>query len=156
MTTKNSFSQITKKLKRAERGFSDPVLMHPSREWWFGIISALLIFVGGAVWSKEIDARYRTAVSTEAPTVSEEVVIYRESMVETALEDFAKRQREHEQLLKASQNNIQITETVEKEEDESEIVEGQGTTTASESGAGAEEGSTESEDVSTTTPKLAE
>lgn len=102
MKINNSFAHLAQKLKRNERGFRDPILMHPGREWWIGLVVAITILGVGASWSMQTYLTYREVTTTKQDVLTEEVVIYRETLVEAALAEFSERQKEHEELLAIS------------------------------------------------------
>lgn len=100
MINKQSFAQVAKRIRRTGRGFHDPQLMHPNREWGTGLLVAVLIFVVSAVWSAETYLQYRSASINVVEPVTENVQIYRASMIDAALENFSERQVANESFMK--------------------------------------------------------
>jgi uncharacterized membrane protein len=155
MTTKNPFSQVAQKLKRADRGFGDPALMSPGREWLIGLVIAVVIFVLGAIWGIQTYLMYRTTTTSEVTPVTEETVIYRESLVETALTEFAERKREHERLLENSKQESEVLEKVDQERMEETPMSEEEVATSSETTEEGDDGE-EEELIATTTVELVE
>lgn len=141
MINKQSFSNISKLMKRAHRGLSDPQLMHPDREWAIGLLIAVVLFTAGVVWSSQIYLQYRDSSANPVAPVVENVQVYRESLVNTALSDFSNRQSAHETFLKKViiEDVIPQEETEKNEVDSAEMevdnAHGQATSTTEEEDA---------------------
>lgn len=113
---KGSFSQIAKKLIRADQGLKDPQLMHPAREWSIGIVVGVIMFLLSAGWSAQIYVGHRDTSATEVAEVKEETVTYRASLVEAALAGFDDRQVMHNKFL----NQVEVSKVREVDILESE------------------------------------
>ena len=72
--------------------------MHPEREWIIGLCVAVAIFAVTASGSAYTYWQNKN-LSAVAPEVTEEVVVYRESMVKEALKRFSDRNAEREGLM---------------------------------------------------------
>jgi hypothetical protein len=116
MINKQSFAQAAKRIRRTGRGFHDPQLMHPNREWGTGLSVAALIFVVSAVWSAETYLRYRSASINVVEPVTENVQIYRAALIDAALENFSERQVANESFMKRVVVEDIIVEIGEEEE----------------------------------------
>ncbi len=100
-----TFTQLAKRLTRADRGLRDPQLMRPTREWATGLIVAFVIFMLSGLWSAQTYLTYRDISFQETEQYQDEVVVYRESMVESALQEFDRRAVDQETFL----NNVRKT-----------------------------------------------
>lgn len=118
MMHKPLFSQITKRIKRADHGLSDPRLIHSGRDWGVGLSVAFIIFGVSAVWGVQTYFELKDASVNETEPVAEEIV-YRESLVKAALSEFETRRSTHDELMKQTV----ITEEIpESSEESSEVV----------------------------------
>lgn len=109
---------MAKRLLHPQRDLRKPEIMHPARDWIIGLLTALLIFIAGAAWSTHVYLKYRDLSVEETSNVSTEVVVYRESLVKAALDEFAGRVTEHQRLLQAQQhsNSVGVKPVVAAEE----------------------------------------
>lgn len=112
------FSQITKRIKRADRGLSDPRLIHAGRDWGVGLSVAFVLFGVSAVWGIQTYFELKNASVNETEPATEEVV-YRESLVKAALSEFETRRSVHDELMKLP---VISEETTVSSEDSSEMV----------------------------------
>lgn len=91
MINKNQFKEMAKKVMRKQHGLRDPQIMHPEREWLIGIVGALVIFFFCVFCSIYAYIENKSISFEQAHTQSDEVVVYRESLVKDALGQFAER-----------------------------------------------------------------
>ncbi len=108
MINKNRFSQLAKRITRADHGLSDPQLIHPSREWKTGLAVAFVMFVASAIWSIQTYITFREVSAQEISPVGVDVVVYRESLVEAVLTMYEERQQAHEKFL----NSVQMEQPI--------------------------------------------
>jgi hypothetical protein len=98
MIHKKQFIQMAKKLAGSRSGVRNPRLMHPSREWWLGLITAVFIFTSISVWSAQTYAEYNNDALVKNIVEQVQPEIYRKSLVESVLEDFEGQAQEHSRL----------------------------------------------------------
>lgn len=97
MIDKNLIKKMVDHTLRPEKKqFIDNNIMHPEREWLIGILVGVVIFVSGLVWGLHTYNFYR---NIEIVTYESEAVVYRASLVEETLRDFAKREEIYNELL---------------------------------------------------------
>lgn len=99
MMNRKTFSKITKRIMRSQKGIRDPKLVHPRREWVIGILAASFVLIGAAAWSATTYLNYQDIELTMGQGTEAEVVVYRESLVNASLEVFTERQRELDRLM---------------------------------------------------------
>lgn len=85
--------------KSQNRGVQNPKLTHPTREWWMGLVVGAVIFGVSAGWSANTYLSYRDVSILQGNSAGDEIVIYRESMVKSALEMFDARRGLHTSLM---------------------------------------------------------
>lgn len=106
MIQNNKLSQLARRITKTDTVLRDPQLFHPAREWRIGLIVAMLIFIASAVWSMQTYTFFRDAsVVQEVTAATEEVTVYRESLVEAALTAYEERAAAHTLLLQ----KVQVT-----------------------------------------------
>lgn len=97
MKYKTYITQLKQKFLKKKPVIRDPQLMHPEREWGVGLVIAVLIFSVCGIWSIYTYLKNRSI--TAAPTQDNtQQTVYRESVVNEALEIVAKRKRTLDQL----------------------------------------------------------
>jgi len=111
MVHKDLFSKIAKRILRKNGVLQNPHIMHPVREWVIGWLVALLLFSVTAVWSVGEYIKYRD-ITIEQRNIEEEVVVYRASMVTSALKEFEQRAITHQSLITQSGSMIPVVEEV--------------------------------------------
>ncbi len=95
MIHKKQIAQIAKNILRSQKGVRNHQLMHPSREWFIGLGIATKIFVITLVWSAYTYMQHTNEnITLEAPA-EEQPVVYRESLVNSALELFSVREQQY-------------------------------------------------------------
>tara|TARA_B100002051_G_C16745015_1_gene646987 strand:- start:6935 stop:7429 length:495 start_codon:yes stop_codon:yes gene_type:complete len=102
MINKPDFSKIARQIFKRNGGMQNPKLIHPSREWFIGLFVCVLIVILVAAWSAFTYTSYRNISVSQNSNGAGENIVYRESMVESALEQFAERAVEHESLINGS------------------------------------------------------
>lgn len=122
MINKKEISAIAKRILHTSKGLKNPRLMHPVREWWIGVVVALLIFLVSASWSVQTYVNNQNTNVEESGSENTEVVVYRESQVAASLEHFAERGKVFDDLLNSVDQN-EVIESVESSEDTSNLIE---------------------------------
>lgn len=115
MTSKKEIKKLIKHVLRHQRGLRDHQIIHPRRDWMVGFIAGLLLLVIGAVWSF---ITYREIAERDVENVDIEEVqqtVYREDMVNSALEQFRDRKESYQVLLNRT-NEITPEEIVDVED----------------------------------------
>lgn len=119
MINKNEFTKIANNIIKSHKKIKSPELVHPKREWAIGLLVSVLIFAGTAWWSIQTYRSYQnTAVNFNVQ--EEEVVVYRKSLVESALEVFSTRAEEYGNLTSSPKTEPVFVEEVEVVETEFE------------------------------------
>jgi len=117
MMNKEEFTKIAKGIIKSSKGLQSPKIIHPNREWFTGLLITLLIFAASGVWSAQMYLQYRDTSVTENVEASDEGVVYREAMVNSALEDLAERQNNYDDLVSYFVTNSSVEEIIVKEEE---------------------------------------
>lgn len=99
MIHKKQFTDIAKKIIRSQKGLRNHQLMHPSREWAIGLCVAALMFLGSAVWSSMMYLEYKTENLSQDNNTQEQPVVYREALVDSALDLYAEKNSKLNALL---------------------------------------------------------
>lgn len=88
---------MANKILHRQAGLRDYQIMHPTRDWHIGLAVAVSIFLVGAATSAQL---YFSNINTslEAQVTPEEVIVYRETVVEAALERLVEREETFRQL----------------------------------------------------------
>lgn len=102
MINKKEISKIAKRIFHSKTGLQNPKIMNPTREWGVGLLVGFIFFVAIAGWSAQTYLSNKNFGDTVSHTAGEEVVVYRESMVEAALQAYELRNQKHQQLLDSS------------------------------------------------------
>lgn len=84
-------------LRNRKQSILDRSIMHPYREWFIGLLAALCVVGVSTVWGVSTYLEFSN-VSVGGESTPEENLVYRESLVETALDDFTKRRQDYENL----------------------------------------------------------
>ncbi len=99
MIHSKQIKEIANNIFHQKRKMQDRHLIHPVRDWVFGLLVALLIFALSAVWAMSLyQAHSNISVGSTADD-SPGVVVYRESLVDAALEKLDAREQEYTSLL---------------------------------------------------------
>ena len=101
MMSRKDITKIAKRIIGANTGLQSPQLMHPRRDWVIGLGVAFAIFAASAVWSTHAYLKHKdpNVGVTESPT--DELVVYRASLIQAALAEFAERTETYEALIAA-------------------------------------------------------
>ena len=123
MVNKQSFTNAAKRILHPHAGLHSPRIVHPAREWFIGLLLALTIFTVAALWSVTSYTQYKNISVEGTADDNTEVVVYREGLVNAALETFTERQAEHEQLLSTFKTTATSTEEdISETEDSNDVV----------------------------------
>jgi hypothetical protein len=90
---------IINNLRHPKRGLKNPQIMHPEREWVIGLALMLTVFFCITLWSVGVYVVNKEVVVDETAAGAQTASVYRESMVEDALDKFAKRDVELARLM---------------------------------------------------------
>ncbi len=94
-----------------KKNFVDNHIMHPEREWFIGIFVSLVIMITGSIFIYYFYNLYSN-VSLEDGTEVVDPVVYRASLVQSALDEFAVREKIYNDLKPSSdQVNEPVTTT---------------------------------------------
>lgn len=99
MINKKQIEVMAKKIMRHQQGLQDPQIMHPEREWTMGLVIFLVILLFCTFLSIYIYSQNKNFSLGEIDSNTNEVVVYRESLVKEALEKFSQRDTELKNLL---------------------------------------------------------
>jgi len=106
---------MAKSIFNSDKGLQAPKLMHPVREWTIGLLAGILILIGTGVWSAQTYIFYRNTGNISYASVETEVVVYRASLVEVALTNYANKVEVNRALLANTPSVISTPEEVEDE-----------------------------------------
>lgn len=98
-------------LRNRKQSLLDRSIMHPTREWVTGLALGILILTLGVAWGVSTYIQFSN-VSVSGEAVEYAAVVYRQSLVETALTDFEARKKEYETLKQTLLNKQRNVETV--------------------------------------------
>ncbi|MFW6210463.1 MAG: hypothetical protein ACOC4E_03165 [Patescibacteria group bacterium] len=93
------FKQVAARIKRPSVGVQNTQLMHPTREWFIGLVSATTILVLIAAWSTQTYLRYEQLSVTETEPADAPQTVYRDALVSAAIETYTARQARYNELL---------------------------------------------------------
>ena len=99
MINKKQIEVMAKKIIRHQQGLQDPQIMHPEREWTLGLAIFLAILSFCTFFSISIYNQNKNVSLGEISSDTNEVFVYRESLVKEALEKFSQRDTELKNLL---------------------------------------------------------
>ncbi len=106
-------------LKKKNGVIGDRSIMHPEREWFFGILGGVVFLIAGVMWSVSIYSQFSN-VSTDTTTEITDGSTYNEGLVESALSDLSERERSYQELEASLLNNP--APVFDEPEEESEVV----------------------------------
>ncbi len=110
MIHRNKISEIARKLVKPNNiSLRSLQIMHPQREWGIGLLIAVLIFAGSGIWSAKTYLSYRNFSLENDSEIETNSVVYRETLVESALATFASKKISFDNL---SKQEISPAETV--------------------------------------------
>ncbi len=141
---KKEITAFAKNILRSHKGLRSPQIMHPAREWLIGLLIAFGIFGICAFVSVQAYLEHRNFDLTIDTSDTNTSTVYRESLVDAALELFVERSQKYNELQSAA---TPIT-TPAEEESKPEPVE-EVTTTTPEVVPPESEASTSTEEVVT-------
>ncbi len=78
----------------------DRSIMHPNREWFIGVFSALLLLSVGVYWSVTTYQQFSNISVSAGGETPKEDLVYKEDLVKVALEDFEARRNVYLELKK--------------------------------------------------------
>lgn len=110
---KFNVKELAKRVLHSHSEVLSPKLMHPQREWFVVLLIMLAIIVGSAVWSAQTYLRYQDVSVTNNDTTEKPAVIYRASLVEAALAEYAERELLYQQLLQGQETGSVANSTEE-------------------------------------------
>lgn len=99
MMNKKFFEKIAKKIKQSNKGVENSHIIHPAREWFIGLFFSVLILSGIGVWSWHTYFSYRSTSEIEGVSESDRPVVYRKSVVDSALSEFESRVNLHKSII---------------------------------------------------------
>jgi len=132
MINRKQFTQMAKRVAGSKTGLKNPRLIHPLREWWIGLLIAVVSFTVIAIWSTQTYAQFSNDATAGNMIDEVDPVVYRKSLVESVLADFSIKAERHKSYLQYESNTNIVADTVDETtslEPQDEI---QATTTESE------------------------
>lgn len=93
MIHKKQIADLIKRVSKQERGIHDAKMMHPGREWIFGLGVGVLIFISSALWSVYSYVGNRDVSGSLTDQTSPEQSLYREAQVKEALKQISEREK---------------------------------------------------------------
>lgn len=109
MIHRNKISEIARKLVKSNNvNLRSLQIMHPHREWGIGLLIATLIFVGSGVWSAKNYLLYRNFSFNNDFKTETDPVVYRETLVKSALSIFADKKINFDELSNKDTKPIEV------------------------------------------------
>jgi hypothetical protein len=98
MNENNTIKKMVSGILRGRKNASfDRYIMHPEREWFIAAFIGITLFSVGIAWNVSTHLQFTNVAVLSAPE-AEEAVVYRASLVESALADFEIRRQQYEEL----------------------------------------------------------
>ena len=109
MIEKKHLHKMLRDILRRSRGLQDHNLMHPEREWYTGLIIAIIAIIGGGYLCLHIYWQYNR--ETVGTSVSDTAIdaIYREEEVARARQEFTERVNRHAMSADALRSQATLT-----------------------------------------------
>ncbi len=109
---KKSLNKLVRRITKRTQIIRAPQLIHPTREWMIGLMSALCVIIAGSIWSTSLYLESRNQVTTESIATDEanEAVTYRATVVEEALTSYQARAQVFQNLVNANPTTNQSNE----------------------------------------------
>jgi hypothetical protein len=150
MINKKEFKKMAKNILRSDKNNINPKLMHPTRDWEIGMIIGLVIIVVTAAWSANTYLSYRGTSTISGTQTEAEPVVYRESLVQAALQEYETRSEES-QAEEVAPNSTTTDEVIDEDPGESPS---EATNPSTTEAATTSEGEINNQDESTDTESL--
>lgn len=99
MMHRKNITKIAKRILHHKEGIRSPQIMHPRRDWTIGLVVATGIFIASAIWSAQSYLSYKDPIVGERGGGEEVVLVYRASLVNTALAEFDERSKTFAELV---------------------------------------------------------
>ena len=115
MISKRDIAKIAKHVLKRHRGVRDHQIIHPMREWTVGLFGGMILLILGATWSVLTYREVSNRGVENAGTVEVEQTIYRDDLVNAALEKLRERQADYQALLDNRDSYQPSTEEMEEE-----------------------------------------
>ncbi len=96
---KKFVSTIISHIRNRTRGRRDHNIIHPTREWFLGLLGATIGLIGGSLFSVNLYQSYKSLSPEPIGGNGAAVTVYREREVEKALTTLTERAAEHESIL---------------------------------------------------------
>lgn len=93
MLSKNDIKKLAKKIVRQQQGKRSQEIMHPARDWFLGVLIALILVFVSAAWSAAKYIETKETISAGVMAEAEDAVVYRESNINEALSIATNRQQ---------------------------------------------------------------
>jgi hypothetical protein len=116
MIDKKDIKKFARELVKFDKGIKNPKLMHPSRDWQIGILSGVVLLSGATLWNLDTYFEYREDNSISQTEEVTDSVVYRETLVKSALDSYQERALTHQEL--RSSEPAPLPETVPEEIDQ--------------------------------------
>jgi hypothetical protein len=101
MLDKHTIRKITRDIFRRTNGLTDHRLMHPEREWFWGVVGALVTLSGGLCLTWQTHNHYSSIPLNETVTALTTNTVYRKAEVNDALAIWAQRIEQYEEIRSA-------------------------------------------------------
>jgi hypothetical protein len=98
MIDKKDIKKFARELVKFDKGIKNPKLMHPSRDWQIGILSGVVLLSGVTLWNLDTYFEYREDNSISQTEEVTDSVVYRETLVKSALDSYQERALTHQEL----------------------------------------------------------
>lgn len=98
MIQSSDIKKMVRNVLRRDKGLQDSRIMHPTREWFIGLVVLCVIVVVGGGYSALSYVNFDTKEYSDADA-SQGLITYRAAQVEQAIAKYSNKKNEHEQLI---------------------------------------------------------
>lgn len=115
MIHKEDIKKIAQQILHPKPKYRTTRLIYPMREWTIGLVIALCGLIVVGMWSAQVYLKYQGASSDAFEVGDSEVVVYREGLVQSALEEYVERELQFETLLAEASGSVEEVSDPEEE-----------------------------------------
>lgn len=122
MMNKFDFKTLVKRMLRFNHGIQNHRMMHPTREWFLGLLIGLVIFGVSVTWSAYTYIEYKNTLVEESVEEFNDL-LYRDSQVESALEYFRNKKEVYSSLVNSDYvEEVGVTEVAPDDEKDEDVM----------------------------------
>ena len=98
---------VKQSLGSKKKRIVDRDIMHPERDWFFGVMVGLVICSLGAWWSVYSYLGYSNNVNVESLVEDTNVVVYRAGVVNEVLKDFSEKEATYNKIIESLKSPVE-------------------------------------------------